>query len=98
MIPITKYHMLNDGMKEKFIKSFWNVIHNQLSSDTTNKKNPEGIFLYLRICVLKLIFIFLKFIKLNLQTDVYLKGQTNWLPLKISQLNTSSIIFFILPI
>lgn len=41
MIPITRYNMLNDGMKEKFIKSFRNVIHNQFSSDTVLKKKQN---------------------------------------------------------
>lgn len=50
MIPITKYHMLNDGMKEKFIKSFWNVIHSQLSSDTTEKKPRGYLFVFKNLC------------------------------------------------
>lgn len=71
MIPITRY-MLNDGMKEKFIKSFRNVIHNQFSSDTVlKKKKTEGVLLSLRICVLKLIFEFLKFMKLNLDRYIF---------------------------
>lgn len=42
--------MLNDGMKEKFIKSFWNVIHSQLSSDTTEKKPRGYLFVFKNLC------------------------------------------------